>query len=272
MTRRAAAILLLVGAIALALLLARPALAAVREVTVGNFYYDDATPGDGTVEATQGDQLRFTILDGGPGTPHTVDIDEFGIHSGSLAAGETYTTPPLDRPGTYTLYCKPHQNRGHKATLIIRAATTSTTATTAPATTSPPTTSAPTATTAPSGGGTNTTSAPPAGSPSIGGTSGATSAPTTVASAESIPEAAPSETAAGTTDTTLAPVGRGEADEAALANAPVNPDSLQAAIGRPPARKGTWTRSVRLGLLVLLAMTAAAGAALLRGRRLPQGS
>lgn len=121
-------------------LAAWPASAALREVAVGNFYFNDATAGDGIVEATQGDQLRLTVYDGGPGTPPTVDVDALGIHSGSLASGETFTTPPLDKPGTYTLYCKPHVNRGHTATLIVRA---SATVTTKPATTVPPTTPAP---------------------------------------------------------------------------------------------------------------------------------
>lgn len=252
------------------LVVAGPVAAALREVRVGNFYYDDATPGDGTVEIDQGDQLRFTVLDGGPGTPHTVDIDELGIHSGSLASGETYTTPPIDRPGTYLLYCTPHQNRGHQATLIVRSSSTATTSapTTAPATTSPPATSAPT--TSPSG---SPTTAPPGASTPGGGSTATTDPDATTAdgATEATADQGDPTTGAPTDDATtdtLAPVGRGDADDDVLAAAPVDPDSLQAAIGRPPAQKGPWTRSLRLGLIVFLLMAAAAGAAVLRGRRL----
>jgi hypothetical protein len=81
------------------------------------------------------------VLDGGPGTPHTVDVDELGIHSGSLGAGKTFTTRPIDKAGTFILYCKQHDQRGHKTSLIVSPAWTSptpvpTTPTTAPTTTS----------------------------------------------------------------------------------------------------------------------------------------
>jgi len=227
-----------------------PAAAALREVAVGNFYYDDATPGDGMVEADQGDQLRFTVYDGGPGTPHTVEVDELGIHSGSLAAGETFTTPALDTPGTYTLYCQPHQNRGHRATLVVRAGST--------ATTSAPSTAAPT-TGAP-------TTAAPSGSPTTAGSDSSTAGPASTAVVPGGP-APGDDTSAAATTSTLAPVGRGEADERAITARPVDPDSLEAALGRPAARKGPWTRSIRLALLVLMPMLAAAAIAATRGSR-----
>lgn len=274
--------LLILAAIAFlgALLTAGPAMAALREVRVGNFYYDDDTAGDGQVVADQGDQLRFTVLDGGPGTPHTVEIDEFGIHSGSLASGETYTTPPLDRPGTYRLYCRPHQNRGHEAILIVRATSTPTAApTTAPPTTAPPPDTQPpstappaesTPTTAPAGS--ETTMAPDTITPGDG--SNATSTPSTSTPTGAADTTGGDEPPSGTpddatTDPTLVPVGRGAADDSVLDAAPADPDSLEAAIGRPAAQRGPWTRSVRLGLVALVAMAVAAGAAALRGRRTP---
>lgn len=233
--------LALSGLLALAItFVAWPAPAALRDVAVGNFYYDDATPGDGTVEATQGDQLRFTVYDGGPGTPHTVEVDELNIHSGSLAAGETYTTPPLNQPGSFRLYCKPHQNRGHVATLVVRAGTTASTP--APTTAPRPTVS----------GTASTTTAAPIEAPVDGGV------------ATTVPPEAPND--GDRPEPTLAPVGRGAADPDTLAAAPVDPNSLEATLGRRPGKRGPWTRSLRMALLALIPMVAAATVAALRGR------
>lgn len=240
-----------------------PADASLREVAVGNFYFEDSTTGDGRVEAVQGDQLRFTVYDGGPGTPHTVEVDELGIHSGSLASGETYTTPPLSTPGTFVLYCRPHVNRGHRAELVVRASSTGTT-TTRPATTSPPTT-----TTAPTGGGSATTATTTRATATTTAAGAPTGSATTASSASATPDAAdpPAAVEPGSTETTLVPVGRGEADAEDLSR-PVDPDSLAVALGRPAARRGPWTRSVRLAVLALVAMVAAAVLAAVRGRRL----
>ena len=248
-----AAIILLLGLAAVV-----PAAASLRQVTVGNFYYDDDTPGDGRVDADQGDQLRFVVQDGGPGTPHTVEVDELGVHSGSLAAGETFTTPPLDKPGTYRLYCKPHDQRGHVATLVVRGSSTATTS--AP----PPTTAAPAPTTPP------TTAAPAGGSPTTTAPVGSvTTSPTTATSTSPTPP--PPAADGGTlpsdavTETTLAPVGRGDATAAELERTAPD-DSLEVALGRKAARPGPWTRSVRLGLVVLVPMLAAAAFVILRLR------
>jgi hypothetical protein len=131
MNRRLALPLL---AIAAGVVFSVPAGASLREIAVGNFYFDDETVGDGKIVAQVGDQLRFSMLDGGPGTPHTVEVDELGIHSGSLAADETWTSDPISKAGEFILYCKPHDQRGHKAKLIV-SGTSITTATTAPTTT-----------------------------------------------------------------------------------------------------------------------------------------
>ncbi len=265
-----------------------PAGAALREIAVGNFYFEDETVGDSRIEAQVGDQLRFTLLDGGPGTPHTVDVDELGIHSGSLGAGETYTTPPIGKAGTFILYCKPHDQRGHKTTLVVSGTsvtapptapttvTTSapTTATTVKATTTtkPPAT---TISTTPGGGApssspTTTTTARPtttATSTSSGGATGTTipatgapSAPPTTTGAVS-PDEPAEDPAADTGETALAPVGRGTVDDLDGVAAGSFDDLLNR---RLRSRNEPWTRSIRLALAALVPMVLAAGLALRR--------
>lgn len=268
-----------------------PAGAALRQIAVGNFYFEDETVDDGKIEAQVGDQLRFNVLDGGPGTPHTVDVDELGIHSGSLAAGETFTTPPIGKAGTFILYCKPHDQRGHKTTLIVSGTsiTTPTTAppattTTAPTTTTtakPTTTTKPPATTAttisaggaPSSSPTTTTTARPTTTtaPTTTSSPGGGTAPapgdagpaSTTTSAGTGSEPAVGDPAGGTDagGTALAPVGRGTVD---LTASPV-PGSLDELLNRRlRSRDGPWTRSIRLALAALLPMALAAGVALRR--------
>lgn len=293
MTRRLALPLLAVTAAAV---VAVPAVASLRQIAVGNFYFEDETVGDGKVEVQVGDQLRFSVLDGGPGTPHTVDVDELGIHSGSLAAGETFTTPPIDRAGTFILYCKPHDQRGHKTTLVVTGTSTTpttaaptTTTTTAPTpitapkpttTTKPPAT--PTTTTTRAGGArpSSPTAAPPAttttGPTTTSSDGGAT---TSLAAAAEPPaestttggtaaEAADDTSASGpaTGETALAPVGRGTVDDLAGAA----PGSLDELLNRRlRGRDGPWTRSIRLAIAALVPMAIAAGVALRRWPRVP---
>ncbi|HET9444087.1 MAG TPA: hypothetical protein VFO65_12235 [Acidimicrobiales bacterium] len=269
------------GAMATGLaLLAAPAWAALTQVSVGNFYFDDASAGDGVVAVPVGDQVRFVVMDGGPGTPHTVEVDELGIHSGALSAGETFTTPPLDRPGTYRLYCKPHDKRGHVATLVVGDGVPPVTAppATAPPATVPPapaTTAAPTATTAPAAAPATTaapvtTAAPARTAPAEG--SSAPVPPTAAPMPQATPEPGAPGTAAGAgeVDGTVVPVGRGEATAGELAATPAPPGSLESLLGRRPAPAGPWTRSVRVGFVLLVPMTAlGAGVAARssRGRR-----
>ena len=123
------AVLALVASIALIVFPMLPASAAVIEVRVGSFYFEDSTVGDGVVTARVGDQLRFVFEDNGS---HTAEVDELGISTGTLSKGAVFVTDPLTRPGTYTLYCRPHRRRGHVTTLVVLgdAATTTTTTTT----------------------------------------------------------------------------------------------------------------------------------------------
>lgn len=290
-------------AMAAALALAGPAQAALRQVHVGNFYFEDATVGDGKVEATVGDQLQFVIDDGGSGTPHTVEVDELNIHSGMLSTGQTFTTPPIPQAGTYLLYCKTHLNRGHKTTLIVDPAAgtgTTTTTTTAPSTTTTTakltstTTSTTTATTTKAGTGssssTTTTTRPTTGtvapSTSTTSSSGTTAASGSAGSASTTGGASssgtveapspgsdlPGPSAGGTgsapqgetTDTTLASVGVGKADASLLAGAPGQPGSLDTLLGRKLRGKAPWTRSIRLSLVALIPMAGAAGASRFR--------
>ena len=95
--------------------------AETRPVSAGNYYYeDDKTHDRAKIVVQQGDQLAVTVREG-IYPPHTVEVDELNIHSGDILLGETYTTPPLNRPGNFLMYCRPHRERGHTTTLIIQA-------------------------------------------------------------------------------------------------------------------------------------------------------
>lgn len=105
-------------------MLAGSAAAATVGVSVGNYYFEDSTVGDGQVVANVGDQLKLTVVEG---AGHTVTIDALGIDSGQLVPGAVFVTPALNTPGTYTLYCRTHIARGHATTLVVRGSTTTTT-------------------------------------------------------------------------------------------------------------------------------------------------
>lgn len=111
MRRRAVGALVLTG-----LLVATPALAADVGVRVGNFYFDDSSAGDERVVVDVGDRIVFTFE--GNNT-HTATVDGL-FDSGNRNGGETYTTPALMRPGTYTLFCSIHGAQQHGATLQVR--------------------------------------------------------------------------------------------------------------------------------------------------------
>lgn len=203
--------------------------AALLQVSIGNYWFeDDETKRRDRIEAQQGDQLRFTVRET-TYPPHSVEVDELGISSPELLLFETYTTPPLNKPGTYRLYCRGHLDRNHVTTLVVRP-------------TPPPTTAA---RTAPARRG------PTATATSTSSTTSPEDAPLTDPF-QSPPPGAVAE--ATTTVPSLAPVGVGSATD--RRRPPVDPDSLAGLIGRPPATPGPWTRAVRLG---------AAAAALLLG-------
>jgi plastocyanin len=248
--------------------------AAVRTVDVGNFYFDDSTPGDGVVSVQAGDQITFRVLDSGPGTPHHVDIDAFNIHSGGLSAGETFTTPALNTPGTYVLYCNLHLNRGHKTTLVVGGSATPTpTATPVPTPTAAPVA---TATAVPSVGPTPSASDPTPTEPPL---------PVEVPDATATPSDEDDAAAAvavdddqgGTPSTYLdegltgdepvavaveevAAEGVGGFDLREVAAPPPVPGSLADILGQD--RSGEpWTHAVRLSLVAIPLLAAVAGAA-----------
>lgn len=234
--------------------------AALSEVHLGGspgtFYFDDASAGDGRVEIRQGDQIRFVADDGGQGgKPHSAKVDELGIDSGSLSRGQTFTTPPIEQAGTFKLYCKFHEGAGHWSTLVV-VSDGRTTTTSAPSTTVTSTVK-PSSTTSTGGPATSsTTVATVDGSDSDGAAVGDGFSDSTIA----------------TTDTTLASTGLGEVRDEDLPEQPINPRSLEAALGRPPATVGPWTRSVRMALVLLPVLLGVATVALVRYRRQPAES
>ena len=126
-------------------LMATHALAETKQASVGNYWFEDDARRDRTrIIVNQGDQLTFTVREG-IYPPHTVDVDELGVHSPDLLLGATYTTPQLNTAGTFRLYCRPHEQRGHVTTLVVRA-TTSTTSAPQPEPQTQPETPAPPAT------------------------------------------------------------------------------------------------------------------------------
>ncbi len=240
--------------------------AALVDVRVGNFYFEDASVGDGQVVITAGDQIRFVVDDNGRGKQHTIDIDEFDVHSGLIAKGETFTTGPLTTPGTYALYCDIHRNRGHETTLVILpadgATTTTSTTSAAPSTT----TSAAPSTTTPAEATTATTTTSVA--PSI-----TTIAPSSVTApagpADSDPTSGSDEVASGDVDSgvagdQLAPTGRGTIDLDELDPLPPAEGSLEDLLGRAPGGDGPWTRAVWMSLVALVPLTVIGGLAALR--------
>lgn len=234
--RRAFIVLVLAVVASAALGLSADAASAVN-ITSGNFWLEDSTVGDGQIVINAGDQLRVEVVDG---TQHTVDIAEFGIASPKMATGDVFVTPPLNTPGTYTLFCRTHLNRGHKTTLIILGSTTTTSLTTSTTTTT-----------------TTTTTTAPTSSSTAATTSTTTQAVTTTSTQPSTPtettptdEAAAGETATADADTGPAlglpnaetiDTGEPEASDTTIAAGMVEPE------GAP-----VWIRSVWVGVLALI--------------------
>lgn len=250
------------------------AVAGNAQVHVGNFYYEDASVGDGKVEATIGDQITFIFDDNGPGTPHTATVDGL-FDSGNILAGKTWTTPPLAKAGTFRLYCRNHQAKGHVTTLLIYQTDgslpgASTTTTAAPATTAPPDTTTTTAGGSAAGAVTTTTVAASKTTTTVARTTtttappgASTTAPPSALSAP--PPPPPSDGAEGTASSDTIPSGSGTASVDQQAAAPIRPNSLRGLLRRkPPA--GPWTRSIRLALAALAPMLLIGGVAVSRFR------
>lgn len=248
--------------VTLAVAVAGAVMAATVNVQVGSYYFEDATVDDGKVVASVGDQLRFTIDDGGlDGKPHSVNVDELGIHSGALLKGSTYVTAVLDKPGTYVLYCVFHRtSNDHFTTLVV----------TGSVSTGTPSTPAPTRTPAPSPPPVPTSTPGPGSTPTSTAAGGSSQGP----AATSVPgsTSAPAASAAGAS-TALASAADGSADPAATASPSAAPGESPSDGGGllPPGVTGpgelTWLRSVGIALaalvpIVLVALLAARRAAL----------
>lgn len=111
----------LLASVAMAALLVPPvpARAALVEVSVGNYYFEDDATGGREIVVRKGDQIRFTVRDAAY-PPHSAKVDELGIASGDMLLFDTYTTPPIGTVGTFRLYCEAHQDRGHETTLTVK--------------------------------------------------------------------------------------------------------------------------------------------------------
>ena len=222
------------AAIALALaclLVAVPgARGATRQATVGNYYYEDDDGLDRMkIVVDQGDQVTFTVRQAAY-PPHTVDVDELDIHSSDLLVGQTYTTPALNTPGDFYLYCRPHEARGHHTRLVVKAAPAKTAA---PVTTASPIVSNPPRASA---------LAAPAGAP------------------------IPATPTPGVTPS-LAPVGVGSAPPGFVARPP-DPDSLEALTGHRTSNEAPWTRAAWWLLIVTGPIVGAAAFSLRRNATL----
>jgi plastocyanin len=233
--------------------------AATIAVRSGSYYFEDATVGDSKIVARVGDRLQFLIEDAGKGTPHTVEIDALGIHSGPLGTSSTYTTPVLSQPGTFLLYCKPHQNKGHHTSLVVLANAT-------PAPTTAPTA---TPTTAPTAALTNAPTPAPAPAPTPTAPPGVTAAPTNPASVSDRPTSSPQPAATQDGSVALGPGSTAGAtptsaeDKAHSGTRSGNEDTVATSGARQEDRAAatTWLRSVFVGLLALVPLLGLTGLA-----------
>lgn len=225
-------------------LTAAPAMAATRQVSSGNYYFQDGTTGSRMqIVVKKGDQLVVTIAQAPVADflgAHTVDVDEMNIHSGDLALGQTFTTPPLNKVGNFLLFCDRHRNMGHTSRLIVQA----------PAAKATPT---------------STDAAGPA--PAVGGTTVGGREPVPL-TADPIPLPALTAPPLAVALPTLAPVGVGEADDVQLKAAGVDPDSLEGLIGRNVGGDQPWTRALWFLIIATVPVLAVAIATVVRARRL----
>jgi plastocyanin len=226
---------------------------AVHQATVGNYYFqDDATNDRAQVVVTKGDQITFTVRAAAQ-RPHSVNVDELGIHSGDLILFETYTTPALNRTGTFRLYCRNHAvSNNHVASLVVRAPPTTSTTPTPPTTTTPRTATTPRLV------------------PSVTTTMVASS--TTVAQSTTAPTPARPGLTTTTEVAATVPAGRGKAPPGDRRRAAPAADSLEGLLGRHIGGTAPWTRAVRISVAALLPVVAVAAFALREARRREGGA
>jgi plastocyanin len=217
-----------------------PAAASLHEVTVANYYFqDDTTGARKTITVDQGDQIRFTVRQAAY-PPHSVVIDEYGIDSGYLLLFDTYTTPPLNKPGTFLLYCRAHRARGHYATLVVKAK---------------PGPGSPAPGPVPGASGAHVGGAKKPGSPVAGASTPAKpgSKPTAVGSTP------------GATAEPVVPSGVGTSSDRRRATPDAS--SLAGVLGRSFGGDVPWTSALWLSLIAGVGVAAVAGLAISRERR-----
>lgn len=225
----------------LVLMVPIPAEARLREVSVGNYWFeDDQTGARNPLVVDEGDQIRFTIREA-TYPPHSVVIDEYGLDSGYLVLFQTYTTPPLEKPGRFELYCRAHRERGHKTTLIVKARASSAPSPSGSAAAPPPKRKP-----------TQTTEATPSDDAPTEGPAAATTAP---AAAQPSPPTSPEA---------FASVGVGEATD--RRRSPPDADSLAGLMGHRFGGDAPWTTAVWLALIAMVPIGAAAAYAIRRER------
>lgn len=130
-----ATLLLFVGALVMP-----PASAQTRVVEVDSFFFEDDTRGDGKIVVDKGDEILFRF---GGTNEHSATVTGM-FDSGVKSGGMTFTTGPLMRAGTFTLFCTEHGAQQHGSTLIVRGAGSTPSATPRPTSAKPtPTKTAP---------------------------------------------------------------------------------------------------------------------------------
>ncbi len=235
--------LVIVPAVVGMILAATPALAETHQVTSGNYYFQDNSTGSRSqIFVRVGDQIVVTVAEAPVAAflgAHTVDVDELNIHSGNLTLGQTFTTPPLRKAGTFTLYCDNHRNMGHHARLVVKAAP-------APSTPQP---------------------GQPSQAPTSDDSASSNSGLLQQVPLTGQPIPLPALTVPSTAPTTE-PAGVGEANPQQLRAAGVDPDSLEGLIGREVGGNQPWTRALWFLLIGGLVAVAAAVVAMVRGRSL----
>ena len=92
-------------------------LASLPTVAMNNFEF---TQREVRVKAGASVALRLV---NGDAASHSFDIDELGVHSPVPAHGQAIALLKAERPGRYTIYCRPHYDKathqGMQATLIV---------------------------------------------------------------------------------------------------------------------------------------------------------
>jgi plastocyanin len=90
-------------------LLANATVVKPQQITQFTIYAFDNYFVPDSVRAPLGATVKFIVINMGR-VAHTFDIDELGIHSGPIAPGSKYESPPINltKPGRFVFYCRYH--------------------------------------------------------------------------------------------------------------------------------------------------------------------